>query len=226
LTLGTAFGNGSDILRSIEDLVGSIFKDAMVGNLADNDLDGHRGSDTIKAGGGDDDVDGGMGDDDLQGNAGDDDLDGELGDDDLEGGLGNDDVDGGAGDDDLEGNAGNDILDGGAGKDRMDGGDGFDDFVFDRLADSGASFANRDVIDGFDHGDDVDLSALDANANMAGNQSFSFGDRFTGSAGQLQWDKLDSDSFLVTADVNGDKVADFSLRINEVGQLYAYDFVL
>jgi Ca2+-binding RTX toxin-like protein len=226
LTLGTAFGNGKDVLRSIEDLVGSVFKDAMAGNLADNDLDGHRGDDDIKAGGGDDDVDGGMGDDDLQGNAGDDDLDGELGDDDLAGGLGNDDLDGGAGDDDLQGGSGSDDLDGGIGSDTMDGGAGSDDFLFDRLTDSGTTVADRDVINGFDHVDDVDLSAIDANAKLAGNQSFTFGDRFTGAAGQLQWDKLDGDSFLVTADVNGDSVADFSIRINEVGQLYASDFLL
>lgn len=181
---------------------------------------------TVTTGSGNDIITTGAGVDRLNGGSGSDRLDGGLGNDALLGGLGDDFLFGRQGNDTMLGDSGADVLDGGYGTDIMDGGDGFDSFVFTRLTESSIHAVTRDVIDGFDHGDTVNMSAIDANANVAGNQAFSFVEQFTGSAGQLQWDRLSSDSFVVTADVNGDQRVDFSLRINEVSQIYDYDFVL
>jgi hypothetical protein len=92
--------------------------------------------------------------------------------------------------------------------------------MFRSLADSNVTARARDVIMDFEQGLDViDLSAIDANtgAGAAGDQAFtSFVDRFTGVAGQLQWDQIGPNVFVVEADVNGDRNADFALQIHIV----------
>ncbi|MGY4178365.1 hypothetical protein ACVIHH_003656 [Bradyrhizobium sp. USDA 4518] len=90
--------------------------------------------------------------------------------------------------------------------------------VFETLADSGAAFSSRDVINTFAHGDKIDLTAIDANSTVAGNQAFHFVDHFSHTAGELQWDLTGISStgvkgYLVQGDVNGDGVADMSLQI-------------
>lgn len=109
----------------------------------------------------------------LGGRAGDDSLFGFAGDDDLFGHAGNDSLIGGEGDDQLIGGLGNDLLDGQSGADRMVGGAGADTFRFfsfeDGLRDA------PDVIVDFVRGvDDLDLSGIDANLGVGGNQSFQF----------------------------------------------------
>jgi Ca2+-binding RTX toxin-like protein len=199
-----------------------------IGDLAGNIVDFEATENfTISTGSGNDTIITGDGIDTLTGGGGHDRLDAGYGQDALFGGIGDDFLFGRQNNDTLVGDAGADVLFGGLGKDRMDGGDGLDSFVFKSRAESGPSRAARDVIDGFDHGDTIDLSSLDAHTGLAGNQAFSFVQDFTGSAGQLQWDRLSSDSFLVTADVNGDSSADFSLQINGVvADLFASDFIL
>ena len=84
----------------------------------------------------------------------------------------------------------------------------------------------RDVILDFRHGDKVDLSSIDARTQASGNQSFRIVSDFTGSAGQLTWDKSGS-GFLVSGDVNGDGNADFSIQVNTtLSVLRSYDFKL
>jgi Ca2+-binding RTX toxin-like protein len=134
-----------------------------------------------------------------------------------------------AGNDTLNGGQGHDTLVGGAGKDLLTGSGGLDRMVFNSLSDSGPLFAQRDAINTFAHGDKVDLSAIDANINAGGNQAFAFVTNFTRAAGQLQWDQIATNSWLVTADVNGDAVADFSLNLYSApgfGQLQSWDFIL
>jgi Ca2+-binding RTX toxin-like protein len=136
---------------------------------------------------------------------------------------------GAAGNDTLLGGAGNDTLLGGAGKDLTTGGGGLDRIKIGALGESGTTFATRDVINTFAHGDKIDLSAIDANGAAAGNQGFSFVANFTHAAGQLQWDKTGPTAFLITGDVNGDAVADFSLQIYGapgMTQVYSWDFIL
>jgi Ca2+-binding RTX toxin-like protein len=88
-------------------------------------------------------------------------------------------LDCGAGDDRITGGSGADRILGGAGADRLRGGAGEDAFVF--LWAAGATAATRDTILDFGvgtaaRGDDViDVSAIDANASVAGDQTFAFG---------------------------------------------------
>lgn len=139
---------GSDILISIENLLGSNFDDVLIGDAGVNVLSGGAGNDQLRGRAGNDILHGGLGldtlygetgDDLLFGNEGDDNLSGEAGNDQLFGGQGNDslygnqDIDllygesgtdylfGGEGDDALYGGDGNDYLDGGLGSDRIDG---------------------------------------------------------------------------------------------------------
>jgi Ca2+-binding RTX toxin-like protein len=122
-----------------------------------------------------------------------------------------------------------DTLIGGAGKDLLTGSGGLDRMVYNALSDSGITFAGRDGINTFAHGDKIDLSALDANAGVGGNQAFAFVASFSGAAGQLQYDQVATNSWFVSADVNGDGASDFSLNIytsSGFGQLQGWDFIL
>jgi N-acetylmuramoyl-L-alanine amidase-like protein/hemolysin type calcium-binding protein len=115
---GTASGNGKDSLRSVENVVGSLHRDTLLGDGGPNVLDGLRGSDQIRGRDGNDTLRGGRGDDALLGG---------LGADLLTGGRGADQLTGSSGMDQLAGDRGNDSLrckDGEA--DSVDGGDGKD----------------------------------------------------------------------------------------------------
>lgn len=153
-------------------------------------------------------------------------------------GMGNDNIQGGAGNDTLHGGLGNDILTGGAGADRIIGGQGADRmtgsvgadvFVFQTLADSTTALAGRDVITDFSfaQGDRIDLSALDARTNMTGNQAFSFigTGGFTGNAGELAYRSVAAGT-LIVADVNGDRVADLAILLDDTLALNANCFIL
>lgn len=97
---GTATGDGTDTLISIENIIGSDYADKIVGN--------HRANE-ISAGDGNDYASGHAGDDIVYGNAG------------------NDYLLGAGGADMLYGNAGNDLLRGGTGADHLTGGAGSDE---------------------------------------------------------------------------------------------------
>lgn len=142
----------------------------------------------------------------------------------LIGNSGNDVLNGVSGDDRLFGSNGNDRLTGGTGRDQLTGGAGIDAFIFNAPADSGTNSNTRDQIFDFNHGEKIDIRAIDANINLAGNQSFSFVVNFAGRAGQLQWDRISANSFVVSGDVNGDGVADFSIQIKGVSSLLGSDF--
>jgi Ca2+-binding RTX toxin-like protein len=136
---------------------------------------------------------------------------------------------GDAGNDTLHGGPGTDILVGGAGKDLLTGSGGTDGAIFTSIYDSGITFAQRDVFNTFAHGDKIDLHMIDANSKVAGNQAFTFVQNFTGVAGQLQWDQTAPTGYLVTGDLNGDRVADFSVQLYAAptfGTLHAWDFIL
>jgi Ca2+-binding RTX toxin-like protein len=133
------------------------------------------------------------------------------------------------GNDTILGGQGNDTITGGAGKDLNTGGGGLDRMDYNALSESGPTFAVRDAINTFAHGDKIDLSTIDANAKVAGNQAFTFVQNFSGQAGQLQWDQVATNSWFVSADVNGDGGAEFSLNIYTspgFGQLQSWDFIL
>ncbi len=90
---------------------------------------------------------------------------------------GNDTLIGLGGNDYLSGGTENDILRGGSGQDVLEGGSGFDRFDYDSVTQSPAGALARDIIvdfvgNGGAAGDQIDLSTIDANVGMAGNQAF------------------------------------------------------
>ena len=178
------------------------------------------------------------GNDFLLGGPGDDTLDGGAGADQLSAGNGNDLLIGGAGSDALFGNAGNELLIGGSGFDYLSGGAGADIFKFgpgDFTRDD--QFGIRDMIGDFSvvEGDKIDLSLIDANGGLAGDQAFTFlaavNAAFTGVAGQLRWERVDLlgtiwDSTFIYGDLNGDRIADFEIQLSGLVSLSIGDFVL
>jgi len=138
----------------------------------------------------------------------------------IKGHEGNDTLTAGIGNDSLKGGAGHDVLTGGLGRDVMRGGPGRDDFDFNSVRE-----ANRDLIQDFNRGDDIDLSTIDAKQG-GGNQAFHFigTHAFTHRAGELRFTDLGA-SCLVQGDVNGDGRADFDILV-KVGTLHQGDFLL
>ena len=114
----------------------------------------------------------------------------------------------------LNGGAGNDFLTGGGGKDTLTGGAGADAFIFTAVTDSTA--AAPELISDFTwaDGDYIDLTRIDANSTLAGDQAFSFVSAFSKQAGQatLAYNAT-TNTTTFSADVNGDGVADFVLQI-------------
>ncbi|MCL6750829.1 hypothetical protein KBT16_07485 [Nostoc sp. CCCryo 231-06] len=120
-------------------------------------------------------INGGAGNDWLYGGPNNDVL---TGDDSFDLFGGNDFLYGGAGNDALYGFGGNDTLIGGTGTDTLYGVDGNDVFQFDSVSDSQPGLS-RDIIKDFVGngnlpGDRIDLSRIDANTNIAGNQAFTY----------------------------------------------------
>ena len=115
----------------------------------------------------------------LEGGAGNDILHGDIIDKDTQTG-GNDIILGGAGNDHIFGGLGNDIITGGLGADIMTGiGDGLDTldgndtFLYNSVAESTlAAFDRISDFALFGRADKIDVSAIDANTTLAGNQAF------------------------------------------------------
>jgi Ca2+-binding RTX toxin-like protein len=208
VSLYTDYANGGDAtgdeLNSIENLNGSSQDDVLFGNDGINVLKGMDGNDTLKGYGGSDTLEGGDDQDGLYG------MDGV---DVLHGDNGNDYLDGGNQNDNLDGGANNDTLVGGLGEDTLTGGAGGDTFVFKSLADSTIA-APDDVMDfSAAAGDKIDLSQIDANTLVAGNQAFTWignDNAFVEAwgAGQLRFN-----GGFVEGDVDGDFVVDFRIQV-------------
>jgi len=179
---------------------------AMTQTLADMTLTGTAANDLLNGAGGNDSLSGLGGNDILSGFAGADRLDG------------------GIGHDELNGGAGNDILIGGAGRDEMTGGADADIFRFLAISDSAVG-GNRDLITDFrrTQGDRIDLSAIDANANLAGDQAFVFigGAAFSRIVGQARFS-----GGLLQLDVNGDGRSDMDVAVQGLTALLTTDLIL
>lgn len=144
----------------------------------------------------------------------------------LNGGGGNDILHGGLGNDRLLGGTGNDDLYGGAGYDVLTGGAGADVFVFQSVTDSAPS-AYRDRITDFDYRYDfIDLSMIDARANVAGNQAFQWigTGNFTNS-GQLKYGWYGTDT-IISANTDTDSTPEFQIVLSGRHTLIASDFIL
>jgi Ca2+-binding RTX toxin-like protein len=116
----------------------------------------------------------------------------------------------------LSGSGGNDTLIGGAGTDHMTGGAGNDMFVFANGDFGGATTATADEIVDFTSGQDtIDLSQVDANSLLGGDQAFAFvgTSAFSDTAGELRFEQISGNTYL-EGDLNGDGVADFMIKVD------------
>ncbi|HEX8573427.1 MAG TPA: calcium-binding protein [Allosphingosinicella sp.] len=141
---------------------------------------------------------------------------------------------GGDGADVIRGSQNADIIVGRLGNDTMQGNGGDDVFRFNSAEESTSSL--RDSIQDFTLGDVIDLSRIDANALVEGNQAFSFigsnpfGPPGPGSAGQLRFQNMSSGGplWLVQGDTDGDGQSNFELilQIDVPDPITSGDFIL
>ncbi|WP_011580134.1 MULTISPECIES: peroxidase family protein [Chelativorans] len=121
--------------------------------------------------------------------------------------------------------SGNDTITGSNAANVMDGGTGNDTFRF-----LSAAAADGDTIIGFQPGDKIDLSGMDANWCESGNQSFTLvSDAFTGAKGELlvTHETQDGESYtVVQGNISGGSDADFKFSIKGSHDLTASDFNL
>ena len=154
----------------------------------------------------------------------------------IDGSNGNDLVDGRGGADLLRGNNGSDVLIGGRGADTIETfvttfTDGARDRIdYNSLLDSGVFDTNRDVIFGFDKGgkatdDKIDLSTIDADPFLAGNQAFKFVNAFGAHVGEVKCVSSGGDT-IVFVDADKDAGAEMTIKVEDVTGLTAVDFVL
>jgi Ca2+-binding RTX toxin-like protein len=238
-------GAGSDRLQ------GGAGSDVLDGESGDDALDGGQGGDLMRGGAGNDvyriDADGDraveaagagrdriesgtllislyrfagvedvtlLGEQDLTavGNAGGNRLTGNGGANTLFGEAGRDRLAGGGGSDTLNGGRDADRLTGGDGADRLSGGCGADDFRFRSAAE-----AQGDRIVDFRAGtDDIDLRGFMSSGEFIGRKAF------TGEAGDVRYVARTG---ILSGDVDGDGVADWSLTIENKALLTAADFI-
>ena len=184
----------SDILVSIENVIGTANNDTIGGNGSANEFWGGEGNDTLR----------GLGGNDVLHGEGDKDR-----------------LEGGAGQDTLFGDGGADTLDGGTNYDTMWGGAGNDTFLFRNGETSMAlnmpGEISVDRIMDFTRGDKIDLTDIDANTTLGNNQSFTVVDAFSGRAGELVVRRIEDtasqDTFRITGDFNGDGFGDFQIHV-------------
>jgi Ca2+-binding RTX toxin-like protein len=175
LDLGVGFiGDAEgDQLSGIEGIYGSSHDDGLIGNGEANQLFGLAGADWLFGRGGDDA---------------------------LMGGNGNDGMMGEAGNDQLYGEAGNDWLEGGGGADVMSGGADADTFFWNTTAEMGSTVSTSDFIVGFNYweGDRLDVSRIDTDPNMFGDQAFIFigAAPFSGRPGEINYVHADGFTYI------------------------------
>jgi Ca2+-binding RTX toxin-like protein len=161
-----------DKFSGIENLYGSAFNDVLLGNDYANRLYGLAGNDILVGYGGQDTLSGGAGDDYLSG---------------------------GTERDSLYGGSGNDWLYGGTYSDMLVGGPGADRFAYTDVTECSPAFVPETIWD-FDRaqGDLIDLSAIDADVNAAGNQAFTFigTAAFSGAPGEIRYEQQGGNTFI------------------------------
>ena len=151
----------------------------------------------------------------LYGNELDNRLWGNAGDDILRGYDGNDTINGGGG---------NDNIWGGNGADTLTGGSGNDHFVY--LSVDESTPTSYDTItdwtpDLSGTGDVIDLTHIDANTSVDGDQAFTWTASTTAAANSLWYSQVDNGDgtyeVVLYGDVNGDTTADFELHVHLIG---------
>jgi Ca2+-binding RTX toxin-like protein len=125
-------------------------------------------------------------------------------------------IDGAAGNDVITGSAGDDRISGGTGLDVLSGGLGIDTFLFATTTESGLGATKADHILDFLSGTDViDLSAIDADTTILGNQDFTFiGEGVFTGLGQLRIG-IDADGHTALfGNTTGTLAADFQISFD------------
>ena len=209
VAVGTGGDAEGDAIRGFLDVMGSAFRD-IVSDADKSTLAAHANDNAFFGGGGRDWLILGGGNDTGLGGAEADVIWGEVGDDLISGGNGND------------------VLRGGMGVDTLSGGTGADRFEFRRAAESAPNLAAQDSITDFNavEADKIDLSVMDADTTLAGNQAFRLiTTAFTGTPGALRIVVQGSD-LMVMGDSDGDLQADFAILFLGISALTASDFLL
>ncbi|MDO8410086.1 MAG: calcium-binding protein, partial [Phenylobacterium sp.] len=137
-------------------------------------------------------------------------------------------LDAGDGNDSLVGSGGADTIRLGSGADTLAGGAGGDVFQMLNASDSGLG-ADADLILDFTLGADLlDLSALDADLITTGDQAFTYigSAAFSGVAGELRAVAGSLGDTIVSGDLDGDGLADFSIVMSGSLTLSTGDFLL
>lgn len=226
LALGTAMGEGNDVLRLIEAVAGSAFDDSLTGSGANERFYGLGGDDLLAGAGGNDVLSGGQGEDtasfagavavtvDLAHKSatglGTDKL---ASVEDIIGSSAADTITGDKHANALDGSGGDDRLQGGLGADRLTGGAGADSFVYANVRESSGGAV--DLIADLTDADLIDLSAVDADRTQKGNQAFRLVSAFDHHAGEIVLTyQASSGVTLLQADTNGDGVADMTVQIS------------
>ena len=241
-----------DTFLNIENLIGSNYSDVLLGDSGNNSLDGAGGDDFIEGGTGNDIINGGLGVDMVgysdismgvtvnlaltnQQNtfgAGSDTL---ISIEQVYGSYYADTLTGNSLDNELEGNDGNDSLNGGngvdkliggVGKDTLTGGLGNDTFKFLNYNEMGLGTSARDTITDFTRGQDkIDLSYIDTNATLSGDQAFKFIATTTAFsvAGQIHYS-----GGIISINTDTDAATEYEIQLTGVipPALAATDFVL
>ncbi|MXQ11137.1 peroxidase family protein [Microvirga makkahensis] len=247
--------SGRDVMfggEGDDNMLGGDDGDMLYGEAGSDRIFGDNGSDLIDAGSGNDIVYGGAGDDVIVAavNDGNDVYHG----DDMASGSGADTLDmaaitanitanlganGGSGSvfstqsgsdtiwgiENIVTGSGNDVITASRAVNVIDGGAGNDVFRFLSAAD-----ADGDTILGFQPGDRLDLSAIDANGGAAGKQSFTLanGSSFSGPAKLLVTHETreDGEYTVVSGNTSGPDAAEFRISLKGNHDLKASDFIL
>lgn len=224
---GKAAGENYNFNTDADTIHGGAGNDLIFGGAGNADT--WDGDDKLYGDDGNDEIYGHNGNDLFYGGTGNDRLWGQAGNDTLYGGTGADAMGGGSGNDTLYGEADNDVLAGTGGADKLSGGPGNDTYDFDYVSELAPGTANRDTILDFAGvgaavGDRIDLSTIDANAGVAGNQAFVFG----GSGAGHVWAKASGTDTLVQADVGGAAGPELEILVKSVAAAAwtAADFIL
>jgi Ca2+-binding RTX toxin-like protein len=133
----------------------------------------------------------------------------------------------GRSDDTLKGGANNDLLFGNLGADTLTGNGGADTFRYDSTAESTSTSLDH-ILDFTPGTDKIDLTRIDANTLVGGDQAFAWigSNAFSGTAGELHAFQSGG-SWILEGDTNGDGVGDLviSLTLQGPTPLGAGDFL-
>lgn len=226
--------HGADSFTSIEKIIGTGFNDVMFGSFDKVEhFEGGAGDDILKSSGNGDILDGGEGDDSLTSSLGSATIIGGAGEDtytaafvytgatvDLgrEGVAQN--IGGGnmitlSGVENLHLLLADDTVYFSRAANKVWGGDGADTFIYRNYAEIGKGATADHIMDWHRGSDVIDLSRIDANSKVAGDQAFTWVESFTKQAGQIM-DTYDPTTKIshVQMDINGDGVAEAELYLH------------